>query len=93
MVDDIDNHGEADAGVLTASAGTYKTKRTGRVGAYAKASVAEANASCSVFGASASAQADPQLSARATASLARAEANAGPLGIDVGLQADSGLSG
>lgn len=99
VIEDIDRKPSAHAGTLNAYAGTYKKKRTVRIGAFARASVAEASASDSIFGASASflsasayAEAGPNCLAGATASLARAEAHAGPLGIGVGLNADTGVS-
>ncbi len=69
-----------------------------RVGAYAGASVAEASANYSIFGASASflsANAHAKTgvfnhSVGANATLARAEAHAGPVELGVGLSLDTG---
>jgi hypothetical protein len=82
---------------MNAYSGTYESERTLRVGAYTGASVAEASASFSIFGASASvlsasahAEAGLNNSFGASATLARAEAHAGPIGLGVGLSLDSG---
>ena len=84
---------------MNAYSGTYESDRTLRVGAYAGASVAEASANFSIFGASASvlsanAHAEAgafNVSAGANATLARAEAHAGPVGLGVGLSLDTGM--
>jgi hypothetical protein len=85
------------AGVMNVYAGTYEKERTHRIGGYAGASVAEASAHYSIFGASAtalSASAHYEVglnnSIGASATLARAEAHAGPLGIGVGLSLNTG---
>ncbi|CAF2993562.1 unnamed protein product [Rotaria socialis] len=99
VIEDIDRQPSANAGVLKAYAGTYKKQRTARVGAYASASVAEAHASASIFGASASflsasahVEAGSNYSIGANASLVRAEAHAGPLGVGVGLNLNTGAN-
>ena len=84
---------------MNAYSGTYDSERTLRVGAYAGASVAEASANFSIFGASASflsanAHAETGVfnhSVGASATLARAEAHAGPVGLGVGLSLDTGM--
>jgi hypothetical protein len=91
--------GSANAGLMNSYAGTYRSDRTLRVGSYAGASVAEAGASWSIFGASASflkasAHAETGVfnhSVGANATLARAEAHAGPVGLGVGLSLDTGV--
>ncbi|CAF1168166.1 unnamed protein product [Rotaria sordida] len=91
--------GSARAGTYNAYSGTYKSKRTLRAGGYAGASLAEANANYSIFGASASmysASAHYEVglnnSIGVNASLVRAEAHAGPLQIGAGLSLDTSAS-
>ena len=90
--------GSAHTGTMNAYSGTYEKERTLRAGGYAGASVAEASANYSIFGASASAlsasahyEVGLNNSVGASATLARAEAHAGPLGVGVGLSLDTGL--
>ena len=84
--------GSAHPGTMNAYAGTFQKDRTLRAGGYAGASVAEASANYSIFGASASAlsasahyEVGLNNSVGASATLARAEANAGPLGVGVNI--------
>ena len=87
----------SNASVMNSYAGTYEKERTLRIGGYAGASIAEASAHFSIFGASAtvlSASAHYEMglnnSIGVSATLARAEAHAGPLGVGIGLSLDTG---
>jgi hypothetical protein len=101
FLENIDKGGNAHARTISSSTGfeKFEKPRTGRYGARASASVAQAAASYNVFGASAkalSADAHYQYgvhnSVGASATVARAEANVGPLQAGVGLNFDTGAS-
>ena len=98
-IDRIDKGGSTHAGTCNHYSGTYESDRTLRKGGYAGASLAEASANYSIFGASASmysANAHYEYglnnSVGANVSLARAEAHAGPVQIGTGLSLDTGAS-
>ncbi|CAF3385117.1 unnamed protein product [Rotaria socialis] len=99
IIEDIDKDPCAQASSFNTYAGKYKKPRTGRFEYCAGASVAEANASAGIFGASASmlsasahAEGGTNWSVGANASVARAEAHAGPVQIGVGLNFNTGVS-
>jgi len=97
--ENFDKEGSKYAGTLKTFSGSYKKDRTQRWGHHAGASVAEAGASYSVFGANATAlsagagvEYGLHNSAYAHATVARASANAGPMEVGVGLSLDTGAS-
>ncbi|VDI40356.1 Hypothetical predicted protein [Mytilus galloprovincialis] len=108
MIDTIDRPGTANANSKYVRKGTYVNggginkpgERLPKAGAYAEAGVGEANAQWSIFdaearGPNARAHAGATVSgvsAMATAGVGTASANAGPIGIQVGLQLDTGIS-